>query len=287
MSIFTVVLGWSHLGSIIAINEKNSSAEENSFQIVSYNAQSLEKIRNKKGVPDKELKVGYLEYLNAIGSCDIFCIQETSRWGVHTWNDDLKYPYRHGDDKASSTIFSKFPIIKKGKIDVRTDKAESHIWADIKVKNDTVRVYSIHFQSNKISYSTAKVLEDPDLQSSKTWKSVRGILANYKNSSIIRTQQATAISEHILKSPYKTIVCGDFNDTPLSHMYKILAKDKKDSFKESGSGIGTTFGGVIPALRIDYILADKRLDIIDHQIHKGNYSDHYPISAHVILPSRS
>ena len=41
--------------------------------------------------------------------------------------------------------------------------------------------------------------------------------------------------------------------------------------------LGTTYGGIIPSLRIDYILLDPRIETIDHRIFRKPYSDHYPV----------
>ena len=73
------------------------------------------------------------------------------------------------------------------------------------------------------------------------------------------------------------IVCGDFNETPQSYVYKTISKDLNDTFREKGSGIGSTYAGKIPALRIDYILSDKKFRVLSNRILKKAYSDHYPV----------
>jgi endonuclease/exonuclease/phosphatase family metal-dependent hydrolase len=72
-------------------------------------------------------------------------------------------------------------------------------------------------------------------------------------------------------------VCGDFNDTPNSYVYRILSDRLQDSFKEKGLGIGTTFAGSIPLLRIDYILADMQFKINECKVIHNKWSDHYPV----------
>ena len=47
---------------------------------------------------------------------------------------------------------------------------------------------------------------------------------------------------------------------------------------------GTTFAGKIPALKIDYILTDPSIEILDHKIDRALFSDHYPLSALILLP---
>lgn len=272
------------MSSFVGFNKGPENDKENSFRITSHNLQSINPIKKKNGTIIPEAKSGFISQMKAQGNPTIFCSQETSSQGLLLLKETYDYTHSFKGSSYGTVIFSDLKFISTGELDLRSDEASSAIWADIHLGRDTIRVYNVHLRSNKISSSASKMLKEADLQSSKTWNSVRGILANYKNSTIVRTQQAKIIMDHAEASPYKTIICGDLNDTPLSHVYKILKHDKKDSFNEHGIGIGTTYAGVIPALRIDYILTDHRLDIIDHQIHKGNYSDHYPISAQIVLP---
>lgn len=93
----------------------------------------------------------------------------------------------------------------------------------------------------------------------------------------MRTAQAQQVKEFIAASPYATLIVGDLNDTPLSYTYRQLAKGFKDAFKEKGKGVGITYGGAVPGLRIDYILASKEIDFTSYDCPKVHLSDHYPI----------
>ena len=85
------------------------------------------------------------------------------------------------------------------------------------------------------------------------------ITSRLKKSFIKRAIEVDVIKEHMNKSPFPIIICGDFNDTPNSYAYKKISHGLKDSFLEQGIGIGSTFLGKIPFLRIDYILHSPRL----------------------------
>ena len=100
---------------------------------------------------------------------------------------------------------------------------------------------------------------------------------------IKRSQQVDRIIEDINKTPHRTIICGDFNDTPMSYAYHTLAKNRKDTFEEAGKGFGGTFIPVWPLLRIDYLLVPEDSQCITHTVHKTQLSDHYPVSAEVII----
>jgi endonuclease/exonuclease/phosphatase family metal-dependent hydrolase len=83
-------------------------------------------------------------------------------------------------------------------------------------------------------------------------------------------------------SLYPIVVCGDFNDTPVSYAYRKLSKGKKDAFTNSGNGIGTTYAKM--PLRIDYILHDKKFSSFNYKQHKRELSDHYAISTELAIP---
>lgn len=285
ISIIALVFGLNYTNSFFGFNSSDHIDDNNiEIRVMSFNTQSVKELKEKNGKMIELQKEKFLTFFKTLGIHEIVCTQETSYQGFELIKNNLNYSHTVKGNGFGIAIFSKKEISKSGEIDLEADKTSSAIWADIEINSTKYRIYNIHLQSNKISRSAEKMLENPDIQSSKTWSSIRGILANYKNSTIVRSKQAEIIATHISSSPYPTIICGDFNDTPLSYVYKTLSKNKKDSFKIKGKGIGTTYAGAIPALRIDYILADERLDIADHQIFKENYSDHYPISARIVLP---
>lgn len=57
----------------------------------------------------------------------------------------------------------------------------------------------------------------------------------------------------------------------------------KDAFLAKGAGIGKTLRILGPTLRIDYILADKSLEVAQFDKFNVPYSDHYPIMADIRL----
>ena len=98
-----------------------------------------------------------------------------------------------------------------------------------------------------------------------------------------RTQQLKELIPLLEKSPYKRILCSDLNDTPVSYAYNQLSNQFIDSFTKSGFGIGGTYIGKIPFLRIDYIWHDKSLDSYNFQTHQIQLSDHKAISVDILL----
>ena len=57
----------------------------------------------------------------------------------------------------------------------------------------------------------------------------------------------------------------------------------QDAFLKKGTGIGRTFSGLSPTLRIDFIFADNAIKIKQFRRVTKKYSDHYMLVADVEL----
>ncbi len=91
------------------------------------------------------------------------------------------------------------------------------------------------------------------------------------------------VADEIRQSPYPVMVCGDFNDTPNSYAYFKIRDGLQDAFHSKGFGIGATYAGISPTLRIDYIFLDRRFRVNYFDRIRKELSDDYPILANVSL----
>ena len=150
------------------------------------------------------------------------------------------------------------------------------------VYGEVIRVFNLHLQSNSISALTDKVAAEGNIQEKETWLNIRGIVGRFKRAAQLRARQAEEIALKIAQSPHPVIVGGDFNDTPQSYTYHTLVKELNDTFKQCGRGIGSTYSGKIPALRIDYVLSSKHFKSIRHKTYtRRTFSDHYPVESYI------
>ena len=110
-------------------------------------------------------------------------------------------------------------------------------------------------------------------------KSPKKIFYKLRRAFIKRAEQADFLSEHLKSAPYNVLLCGDFNDTPISYTYEriIRSREFKDAFREKGIGFGSTHVGVFPFLRIDHLFMDKGIKLNYYRVLKEEYSDHYPV----------
>ena len=74
------------------------------------------------------------------------------------------------------------------------------------------------------------------------------------------------------------LLCGDLNDTPLSYTYHQIKKTGfTDSFVVVGRGIGHTYAGKLPLLRIDYVWGNDKVQPMKFERLRFKGSDHYPL----------
>ncbi|MCL2596526.1 MAG: endonuclease/exonuclease/phosphatase family protein [Paludibacter sp.] len=291
-----LLLSFSALGRTYQFfrSKPDVTGKETIAKILTYNTMSSFDFK-KYSNNDTASGFGYILAQDA----DIVCLQEfaTSHKPEHITNEDItqifknyKYQYIWFQKNSVSlqsgmAIFSKFPIVSKKNIDINS-KYNSAVYADIKINDSIYRFFNLHLESNKITAMDNARLEDIiDNPNRKNLpETTKFFTQKLSEAAKIRAKQAEIIADLIKNSPYKTIVCGDFNDVPLSYTYSTVKEGLKDAFVESGKGLGLTYDKGFYKLRIDYILYDKNLKTSDLQIDKIKYSDHYPVHCLMYFP---
>ena len=165
-------------------------------------------------------------------------------------------------------IFSRYPIIASETITF-PNSINDGSYADIVYKGDTIRIFNLHMESLGITPGTGVLRRS---SSERLYSKVTGAFKKQE-------KQAETIRELIDASPYKTMLCGDFNNTQFSKAYHLIKGDMQDSFIEKGSGYGRTLNYFNIPLRIDFIMADQSFEVKEHKNYNFKYSDHYPVMA--------
>ncbi|GJM33574.1 MAG: endonuclease [Saprospiraceae bacterium] len=276
-SLCCILLGWDHFTGFVGIHKSDISKVDTDLVVMTYNCHGLLKMNSKTYLTPKELQSLVDKY-----QPDLLCLQEFPFMQskappyVEQLQKNTKLKYFHRVAGGGIAVFSRYPFGKKdGKY--FTNKANGYMHIDIETGEHTLRLFNIHLQTNAVSSMANRVANEGNFQEKETWFKIKGMIGRYRRSAGMRANQAKEIAANIARSPYPVLVCGDFNDVPQSYSYHQLAIGLKDSFKSAGRGLGTTFNGKIPALRIDYILADPRLHIKTHHNDKSPFSDHFPV----------
>ena len=181
-------------------------------------------------------------------------------------------------------IFSKYPVINKRTVSFYPHDYNSIFqYIDVVKGDDTIRVFNIHLQTLRFSRSNLKYIEEPTIGEEKTIKESKNILGKFKRGFLRRQVQAERIRAELGKSPYPVILSGDFNDLPNSYAYHTIGGTMKNSFVEKGTGLGRTFSGISPILRIDNIFVDDRFAVKQFIHINKKLRDNFPILADVQL----
>ncbi|MFO7789936.1 MAG: endonuclease/exonuclease/phosphatase family protein [Bacteroidales bacterium] len=294
LSLLVILLGVALLGNIWRPVAKNLPENErnDAIKLMSYNVQlfGLYDWQNNKKIKDSIFR--FLEEEQP----DIICFQEYffSEQGHFPTRSELvdilnARNFHEGiaieakmEQKFGMASYLKYPIVGKGEVQF-PESRNMFIFTDFLWGTDTVRLYNIHLQSiyfDDQNYQDvdANFLTDIDKDRLSGYNTIRRKLSYAFRQ---RARQAVLVAKHIEKSPFPVIVCGDFNDTPLSFAYHQVGKNLKDGFKASGKGLGLSYERKYLRVRIDHVLYSKMFKAYEFKAHKIGYSDHFPVSCYL------
>jgi len=264
-----------------------STDNEESLSILTYNAKYL---TNQKDVfhfvEENNPDILFMqEFLTEDKGQSSLLEKLSNDSGLPRYHYQKYYSSLYGQKATAMVTFTHYPILARQSIE--DNQRRIGMYTDIIIGKDTVRAFNVHLQSIHFQDSDIKLVNEITTNHLNTIDenskyNLKRMAQKLKSAFKKRAGQARIIKEQIQSSPYPVIVCGDFNDTPASYTYKQIADLLEDSFCESGHGCGKTFNGLLPSLRIDYILHSDLWRSVCHEEHKINVSDHYPVSARLI-----
>jgi endonuclease/exonuclease/phosphatase family metal-dependent hydrolase len=301
ISITAILIAYKPITNIVPLRFSSSfikQKQHDALRIMSWNVEHFDILEHKKH-PEKKQEM--LQLINEYEP-DIACYQEMvgsenlpkainyipdimeaeAFTNYHyAFNPKLDYD---GNHHFGIIIFSKYPIINKQTISFYPNDYNSIFqYADIVKGEDTIRVFNIHLQSLKFSSTNLQYIDKPDIIDDDDLKKSRSLISKLKTGFLKRKVQAERIKEEMNKSPYPIIVCGDFNDVPNSYAYNTIGGGLKNTFVQRGSGIGRTFSGISPTLRIDNIFVADKFKVQQFLRIPKKLSDHFPIFTDVQL----
>lgn len=306
ISLGVLLIGWPNIHAFFAFHPGSRFAAEkpsHSLRVLTWNVRSWDEFITKKAGSSGH-RARMMEFLRE-QQADVLCFQEffeSNNAGTFASNipfirKELKYPYYYfsrdyrrydGMYEAGVIIFSRYPITDTLLLRFQHPDGirgtESLIAADIDVNGTTVRVFTTHLQSVLFrrkdfhDLEIIKNVEDSIVQAS------RSIVKKLRNAYRHRGYQAEEVRAKLDGCPYPAVICGDFNDIPNSYTYFKIRGKWQDAFIEKDFGIGRTYVNLSPTLRIDYILADPRLPVLQCRKFPLPYSDHNPVMADLKMP---
>ena len=180
-------------------------------------------------------------------------------------------------------IFSRFPIVRRGTIPFGHLSQNHAMWADVArpatrtghSRPDTIRIFNLHLQS--MSMADADIKAATESRAGLRQKAP-DLLRRLRNGAVARGAQIDTVLARVARSPYPVLLAGDLNDLPYSYAYDQLADHLQNAWATTGTGIGATYNGHLPGLRIDQQFAGTQWEVLGCRVHyEIGWSDHFPV----------
>ena len=278
----------SQFYNIAFMREAEDAAQsKNSITVVTYNVRGFYNDNGKRVVKDF---ADYIAQSNSFDqekmrAADVICLQEfaVDADGVNVIDSLVKSSYKdmyvndvHESENVVLRTYSRYQIIDSGSIAGMGSGTSQ--WVDIVRDHDTIRIFNNHFYTMSISdddsddIAHGKILSDGER--------MKSIIERVADNSTVRTDHVDTLLKVVDATPYRHIVVGDFNDTPMSYVYKRMTEKLTDLFTEKGSGFGYTYRPMWGWLRIDYVMYSEGFEPVNYKSDSEVVlSDHIPVSA--------
>ncbi len=219
---------------------------------------------------------------------DILCTQEATSDGYDILKEQTSlFPYSDIaglEDKGNATlltIHSRYPILGHEDIPYETTFNRSTAFY-LLIDGDTTVVINNHLESSHLSTTQRANYTDiisGNSQGDDTSLETQRIYTQLAYSARIRSKQADAVNDFIERHKHLPIIlCGDFNDTPISYTHRTISEHLTDCFIETGNGLGISFNLKGFVVRIDHIMCSDHFTPYGCFVDSDNdISDHYPM----------
>ena len=255
--------------------------DRGTFKVLSYNVRYF---YDAEGHSSVDRVVGLIDSL----APDVVCLQEFNRRLADRSEKFAalakKYEFaRFGLDEGTEMrqiIMSKSRMLRSGV----AQAPDAAVWADVMVGDDTVRIFNNHLRSTAIKAADNDyIVRHGFIGDTAVETKFRSIVRRLRRTGVLRAAQVDSIAAATERMRPERVVCGDFNDPPMSYAYRTMARGLNDTFAEGGTGYSYTYRGFFDLLRIDYVLASPHFETFSYEVLPLDCSDHYPVVARLRL----
>ena len=260
---------------------------DNSIRIMSYNLHQFIIVDNEM---DKEELTNRLMDMVREQAPDILCCQEfgyfktgkTRPQGIEAFAENVGFQYVYYNRKsnyAGNVIFSKYPIAKVAEDSGFGQENTYGVMVSVDAgEKGKFHVANVHLLSYMITDNEIDILTNTSERKNNLDTIGKKVLHKLNYAFQRRSDELKKVLDGMPPVGGPIIVCGDFNEPPLSYNYRQMQKAGfVDTFTKVGFGIKPTYAGKLPLLRIDYVWANEGVKPLDFERYKYKASDHYPI----------
>ena len=222
---------------------------------------------------------------------DIVCLQEAEapmKWRADCLDSIFaqRYPYREtalseGGGSDALTVLSKYPIVGHEHIEYASAFNHSEAYW-LAIGRDTVLLINNHLESTALPQAMRqrfKTLVKGELDGDSMKTESKALVAKLAESTARRAPQADSVAAFIERHHGTPIIlCGDFNDSPISYVRHTIARQLIDCYADTGNGPGISYHYNGFWVRIDNMMCSTHFTpyrcTVDRSI---SASDHYPV----------
>ena len=294
MGLCSFLLAHGAVGNYFSLHDNNQTLpKENTIKVLTYNVMGFGYKDHTPSRPNPTL-----QYINN-SDADIVCMQEYAIGKSNKFLTNSKiikalksYKYHSiipighvGGIRYNLAVFSKYPISGSRRIKMESsfNGASVHY---INVKGKKLMLVNNHLESFKLTtedkgrYSAFIKNVNAETIDGLTNTVTQKLGTAFK----IRARQADIIAGELKKTKCDyVLVCGDFNDTPVSYVHRTIQGDLTDAFAASGFGTGITYNENYFWFRIDNIMHSENIKSFNCTVDHVRYSDHYPLWCYLQL----
>ena len=266
----------------VPYNNASDTIPQGSIKVLSYNVQAY------TGAPRYDDRFDTIISYARRCDADIVCVQEDIS-SVHDTRDAWNKLYAYCDTLMVSQptagnglgIYSRYPILRRERINYPS-LANMSVAYFLQKGSDTIIVVNNHLESNHLSEVERegyRELIKGEMPKEKAKEQSRMLIDKLTDAAVIRAPQADSVAAFIRRhSGYPIIVCGDFNDNPISYARRTIAQNLTDCYVATAKGMGWSYNQKGFCVRIDNILCSSHFKPYNCKIdNKIDASDHYPI----------
>lgn len=265
----------------------SSESTEGSIRIMSYNVHNFKHI---DGETDREQFGNQVMDMVREKAPDVLCCQEFSGFKkgmtrpqcIQYFADSVGFKYVYynkNNNYGGNVVFSKYPIVKVAENSGFGQENTYGVMVSVDAgEKGKFHVANVHLLSYMITDDEIDVLTNSSERQNGLDTIGKSVFHKLKYAFQRRSDELQEVLKAVSMVDGPIIICGDFNEPPLSYNYRQMKKAGfVDTFTKVGRGIKPTYAGKLPLLRIDYIWANDGIKPLDFERYKYKASDHYPV----------